>query len=108
MAMDENVMPSADQLKEEIEELKDMVKACGGETAEEAMHSLSKLHQHLLDKTGKIMHSYAPVLEKYRDSGKEMVREVEAKVAEKPLTALLVAFGAGVLIGKLCRRHVRY
>lgn len=107
MAVDESVMPSAEKLKDEIEELKEMVKECGGETAEEAMHSLSKLHRHLLDRTDKMMHMYAPILEKYRDSGKEMVREVEARVAEKPLTSLLFAFGAGVLIGKLCRRHVR-
>lgn len=107
MAMDENVKPNTDKLKEEIDELKEMVKECGGDTAEEAMHSLSKLHKQLLDKTGKMMHAYAPTLEKYKDSGKEMVREVEAKVAEKPLTALLVAFGVGVLIGKLCRTHRR-
>lgn len=103
--MDEAKAASADKLKEELEELKEMVKECGGETAEVSMHALSRLHQHLLDKTGRIMDTYAPVLEKYKDSGKEIVRGVEAKVAEKPLTALLFAFGAGVLIGKMCRHH---
>lgn len=103
--VDKNDKTNVDKLHEDIEELKEKVREIGEDTTEEGMRRLDRLHQQLHVKAGELMEAYAPLLEKYRESGKAAVRNVEAKVAEKPLSALLLAFGAGVIIGTLCRCH---
>lgn len=96
-------MENIDKLQEEIDELKDSMKKYAEDLTDEGKHKLSRLHEQLHRKHEELIEHYGPIFEKYRESGKEMVHHVEEKVAEKPLTALLLAFGAGIVIGSLCR-----
>lgn len=98
-------MENIDRLHGEIEELKDSMREYAEDLTEEGKNKLCRLHEQLRKKHEELIEHYGPVFKKYRESGKEMVHNVEEKVAEKPLTALLLAFGAGIVIGSLCRRH---
>lgn len=101
--MEETNMEEVSKLHEEIEELKEKFEELDGDTTDEGRRTMCRLQKQLYAKTVELMDAYAPMLQKYKDSGKEIVRSVETKVAEKPLPSLLVAFGAGLVIGCLCR-----
>lgn len=99
-------METVSKLHKDIEALTEKCKELGEDATDEGKRTMRKLQNQLYAKTDELMEAYAPIIQKYKDSGKEMVRNVEAKVAEKPLPALLVAFGAGLVIGCICRcRH---
>lgn len=105
---EETNMQNVCKLQEDIEEIKEQFKELGEDTTDEGKHAMHKLHKQLHAKTEELMAAYAPIMQKYKDSGKEMIHNAETKIAEKPLQALLLAFGAGLVIGCMCRcRHRR-
>lgn len=105
---EETNMENVSKLHDDIEELKEKFQELGEDTTDEGKRTMRRLHKQLHAKADELMEAYAPMLQTYKDSGKEMVRTVETKVAEKPLPALLLAFGAGLVIGCICRCHHRH
>lgn len=91
------------ELQEELQEIKE----AAAETMADSNCKLHKLKDELHGKTRELIDEITPILEKYRDSGKEVVYKVEDKIIEKPLPALMIAFAAGLVIGKLLdsRKH---
>lgn len=65
------------------------------------------MKKELRRKTDDLVEELAPVIEKYKNSGKEAVAKVEDTISEKPLTSLLLAFTAGIIIGKLLDNNKR-
>lgn len=98
-------MENINKLQEEIDDLKDSIQEYAEDLTEEGKDKLCRLHEQLHRRHEELIDRYGPVFERYRESGREIVHNVEERVAEKPLAALLLAFGAGLVIGSLCRRH---
>lgn len=108
MVEEESNMANVSKIHEEIEELKEKVKELGEDSTEDYARALGKLHRQLHDKADELMEVYGSLLSKYRESGKDAMRGVGAKVAERPVASLLLAFGAGLVIGHICRCGCRH
>lgn len=100
-------MERLDETQEGLEELKGQAQEYAEDAAREGKRKLHKLQHDIQAKSEEVMKEITPVLEKYKDSGKCLVHKVEAKIVEKPLHSIMVAFGIGLIIGKLCDRGRR-
>lgn len=88
-------------LGENLEELKEDVLDYADESARESECRFRQMKRELRRKTDDLVEELAPIIERYKHSGKEVVAKVEDTIAEKPITSLLLAFTAGIIIGKL-------
>lgn len=56
----------------------------------------------------KVLEAIKPVIEKYEEPSRAAVAKVGGKVSDNPFLSVIVAFGAGIIIGKVldcCCRH---
>lgn len=65
--------------------------------AEEAREGLASMASSVRDEIRRNV-------ENVRERGRGVVDEVETRIEQRPLTSLLIAFGAGLLLGKLLDR----
>lgn len=56
------------------------------------------------ERAERLFEELKPYLEKYRNGGDELLRQVAAKVRENPGASLAIAFGAGLIAAKLFER----
>lgn len=96
-----------DGLQEELNEVKETAMDYAGDTMEEGKCKFRKLKKELGGKTDDLIDEVTSILEKYKDSGKEVVHKVENKIIEKPIASLLIALAAGLVIGRILenRKH---
>lgn len=94
-------------LSENLEELKEDVLDYADESIRDSECRFRQMKRELRRKTDDLAEELAPIIEKYKSSGREAVAKVEDKIAEKPITSLLLAFTAGIIIGKLLDNNKR-
>lgn len=94
-------------LNENIEEAGEDILDYVGESARETECGFRRMKRELRRKTDDLVEELTPIIEKYKNSGKEAVAKVEDTIAEKPITSLLLAFTAGIIIGKLLDNNKR-
>lgn len=94
-------------LSENLEEMKEDILDYVGESARESECGFRQMKRELRRKTDGLVEELAPIIDKYKNSGKEAVAKVEDTIAEKPITSLLLAFTAGIIIGKLLDNNKR-
>jgi len=109
MANEEVYADKVEELKKEIAELREQLKQYTEAADVEERDSLRELKRKLGWKSGDLMHELTPIIEKYKESGREAVYKVEDKIIEKPLQSLVFALVGGIVLGKLlgrcgCRR----
>lgn len=107
MATEDMNGENLEAIEENLEELKEDVLDYAGESARESECRFRHMKKELRRKTDDLVEELAPIIEKYKNSGKEAVAKVEDTIAEKPLTSLLLAFTAGIIIGKLLDNNKR-
>lgn len=106
-----NAEEEIETLKRELNEMKESVQEYAEDALSEGGRKFRGFKKELRGKTENLLDEITPIIEKYRDSGKEIVYKVEDKIIEKPVTSLLLAFVAGLAVGKLldsgrrCCRH---
>lgn len=107
MAKEEMNIGKLDGFQEELNEIKEDAMDYAEEAAEEGRCKFRKLKKDLSGKTDELIDDITSVLEKYKDSGREVVHKVEDKIIEKPITSLLIALAAGLIIGRILenRKH---
>lgn len=94
-------------LSESLEEMKEDILDYAGESARESECRFRQMKRELRRKTDDLVEELTPIIAKYKNSGKEAVAKVEDTIAEKPITSLLLAFTAGIIIGKLLDNNKR-
>lgn len=92
-----------EDLKNEIRALKEHLEGGSGRKV-----SFDKLKETLGSGSDYILNTIRPIIEKYENPSRQVAEKVETKVAENPFLSLVVAFGAGIVIGSLlnfCGKH---
>lgn len=92
-----------EDLKNEIRVLKEHLEGGSGRKV-----SFDKLKETLGSGSDYILNTIRPIIEKYENPSRQVAEKVETKVAENPFLSLVVAFGAGIVIGSLlnfCGKH---
>ena len=92
------------EMKEEILQLKDQLAKTVKEEAKE-LTGTSDVRTMFEDGFAKLSDALRPLAEqanqKFGEPAKEMVERVEEKISVHPFTAMTVALGVGVVVGKL-------
>lgn len=90
-----------EELEAELADLKEVLEGYKEEAEDAVETKIEKVRSVLEAKADDLMASVKPVLDKYEESGKAAVGKVGDKVADNPFMSVVVAFGAGIVIGKL-------
>jgi len=90
-----------EELESQIADLKEEI-AEQHETAEEKrVIDFTKIKGAIDDSARGVIDTIKPYIEKYQQPGKEAVAKVGEKVSDNPFLSVVIAFGAGIVIGKL-------
>lgn len=101
MTDDQRIKQDLEELQQEFDELKQLAGEYSEAAADEVDGKIRQAKKKIRRRSEELMDELAPIIEKYQDTGRVAVRRVEDKVIDNPLLALAVAFGAGLVIGKL-------
>ena len=89
------------ELKAEIEELKNAFAEQQEKAEAKSIVYFNKVKNTLDDGAKSLMAAVKPVLEKYEEPGRAAVEKVGTRVSDNPFLSVVIAFGAGIVIGKL-------
>lgn len=100
-----------DALRKDIEQLKKDLKAAAGDGGD----LMASMKDQLEEEAEKIMHrmrgtaqslgsNVRQAADTVIDQGEQALHTVEAKITEKPLSSVLMTFGAGIALGWLLSR----
>ena len=62
---------------------------------------IEKIRSAIDDGTKSVIEAIKPVVEKYEEPSRAAVARVGGKVSDNPFLSVVVAFGAGIVIGKI-------
>lgn len=94
----ENVQADLKRLRDDIAALSQTIAAL---TAQQASRGIGAAH----DASEKVVESVHKATEEIRRAGGESIASLEHKITERPLSAVLIALGVGLLLGKLTDRR---
>ena len=89
------------ELRAEIEELKSTIAQQQEKAEAKSIVYFNKVKNTLDDGAKSLLAAVKPVLEKYEEPGRAAVEKVGARVSDNPFLSVVIAFGAGIVIGKL-------
>jgi len=93
------------ELESEVGSLKEALAEHEETTEAKRIIDFAKLKDAISASAKEIIDAIKPVIEKYEEPGKAAVSKVERKVADNPFLSVVLAFGAGIVIGKLLDCH---
>jgi len=88
------------ELEAEIATLKDAL-AAQQESAPKKYVDFEKIKSAVDAGSQKVIEAIKPIVAKYEEPSRAAVAKVGGKVADNPFLSVVVAFGAGIVIGKL-------
>jgi ElaB/YqjD/DUF883 family membrane-anchored ribosome-binding protein len=94
----QNLRVDMSKLRSDLAEVAQALFDAGKAEADDARERLQAVAQERLDK---VRHT----LDDARERGQGTADTIKQKVEEQPLTSVLVAFGAGMLLGSLMKRR---
>jgi ElaB/YqjD/DUF883 family membrane-anchored ribosome-binding protein len=94
-----------DALKEEMSRLRDDFVDLAHVLKDVTRSGVEAARERLDGGTHGLLDELRSVLDRLRTRGKEAVGSVEAKVEKNPLVSVMVAFGIGLVAGKLLERR---
>ncbi|MDL2297811.1 hypothetical protein LJC40_01505 [Synergistaceae bacterium OttesenSCG-928-D05] len=101
MSDEQKIKKDIEELKEEFQEIRELAEDYAEDAAEDGRGCMRKMKKHIGRRSEELLDELMPIIEKYQGSGREVVERVENKVCDNPLLSLAVAFGAGLIIGRL-------
>ena len=104
----DNIKEDISRLRTDLAELSKQVKDRGTgyakATTDRILASIGKELEELGDDKDRVIEKVRAELENVQEIGKQKVETVEQKIQENPLKSLLIAFIAGLFLGKLIDR----
>jgi ElaB/YqjD/DUF883 family membrane-anchored ribosome-binding protein len=104
----DNIKEDISRLRTDLAELSKQVKDRGAgyakATTDRILASLGKELEELGDDKDRVLEKLRAELENVQEIGKQKVETVEQRIQENPLKSLLIAFVAGLFLGKLFDR----
>ena len=96
------------ELEAEIATLKDAL-AAQQESGQKKYFDLEKIKNAVDAGSQKVLEAIKPIVSKYEEPSRAAVARVGGKVSDNPFLSVVVAFGAGIVIGKIldccCRSY---
>ena len=89
------------ELKAEIEALKCALAEQQEKAEAKSIVYFNKVKNTLDDGAKSLRAAVKQVIEKYEEPGREAVAKVGTRVSDNPFLSVVIAFGAGIVIGKL-------
>ena len=89
------------ELKTEIEALKCAIAEQQEKAEAKRVIDFNKVKSTLDDGAKTLLAAVKPVIEKYEEPGRAAVAKVGTRVSDNPFLSVVIAFGAGIVIGKL-------
>lgn len=89
------------ELEAEIEELKNALAEHQEKNEAKRLIDFNKVKTAIDDSARGIMAAVKPVIEKYEEPGRAAVAKVGNRVSDNPFLSVMVAFGVGIVIGKI-------
>ena len=89
------------ELKAEIEALKWAIAEQQEKAEAKRIIDLNKIKGTLDEGAKSLLAAVKPVIEKYEEPGRAAVAKVGTRVSDNPFLSVVIAFGAGIVIGKL-------
>ena len=89
------------ELKAEIEALKNAISEQQEKAEAKSVVYFNKIKNTFDDGAKSLLAAVKPVLEKYEEPGRVAVEKVGTRVSDNPFLSVVIAFGAGIVIGKL-------
>ncbi len=98
-----------DAIREDIQklqnDLKDMFHSVEGQSKEKLQESKQKLQAAIKNLQGRAAEKFDEIYGSLREHSQDVVKKSRKKIEERPLTAVLIAFAAGILFDRLIRRR---
>lgn len=90
------------ELEAEVAALKDALAAQQDNAVNTRKYfDIDKIRSAIDDGTKSVIEAIKPVVEKYEEPSRAAVARVGGKVSDNPFLSVVVAFGAGIVIGKI-------
>jgi ElaB/YqjD/DUF883 family membrane-anchored ribosome-binding protein len=98
-----------DAIREDIQklqnDLKDLFHSVGEQSKEKLYESKQKLVAAMKSLQGKVVEKSGEVYDSLREHSQDAVKVSRQKIQERPITAVLIAFAAGIIVDRLIRRR---
>jgi len=98
-----------DVIREDIQklqnDLKDMFHSVGEQSKEKLLESKQKLEAAIKSLQGQAVKKFDEVYDGLREHSQDAVKKSRKQIEERPLTAVFIAFAAGILLDRLIRRR---
>ena len=98
-----------DAIREDIQklqnDLKDMFHSIGEQSKEKLQESKQKLEAAIKSLQGQAAEKFDEIYGAIRDHSQDAVKKSRQQIEERPLTAVLIAFAAGILLDRLIGRR---
>ena len=100
-----------DIIREDIQklqsDLKDMFHSVGEQSKEKLLESKQKLEAVIKSLQGQAVKKFDEVYDSLREHSQDAVKNSRKQIEERPLTAVVIAFAAGILLDRLLKRRSR-
>jgi ElaB/YqjD/DUF883 family membrane-anchored ribosome-binding protein len=98
-----------DAIREDIQklqnDLKDMFHSVGEQSKEKLQESKQKLEAAIKSLQGQAAEKFDEVYDSLREHSQDAVKKSRKQIEERPLTAVFIAFAAGILFDRLIGRR---
>ena len=98
-----------DALREDVQklqnDLKELFHSVGEQSREKLHDTKQKLTTALKSLQGKVVEKSGEVYDSLRVHSEDAVKVSRQKIQERPITAVLIAFAAGIIVDRLIRRR---
>lgn len=89
------------ELKDEIETLKCAIAEQQEKAEAKRIIDFNKVKNTLDDGAKNLLEAVKPMIERYEEPGRVAVAKVGTRVSDNPFLSVIIAFGSGIVIGKL-------
>jgi ElaB/YqjD/DUF883 family membrane-anchored ribosome-binding protein len=105
MKAEKSMMTEIDALRQDIHKLQNDLKDMFHSVGEHGKEKLQERKQQLEDAMKNLQGRAAEIYDSFREHGQDAVNKSKEKIEERPLTAVFIAFAAGILFDRLLGRR---
>lgn len=104
MANAKNKKTEVEAIREDIQKLQNDLKDMFHSVGEHGKEKLHERKEQLETAIKNLQDRAAEIYENLREQGQEVITKSQKRIEERPLTAVFIAFAAGILSDRLIRR----
>jgi ElaB/YqjD/DUF883 family membrane-anchored ribosome-binding protein len=104
MADEKSMKTEVDAIREDIQKLQNDLKDMFHSVGEQGKEKLQERKQQLENAIKSLQGRAAEIYESFREHGQDAVKKSQKQIEARPLTAVFIAFAAGILTDRLIRR----